>query len=54
MRLFESLAEAFFRSFGITQPTQQARRRAAWFLFILLVLVLITLISLGFVLSRFI
>ena len=54
MRLFESLAEAFFRSFGITQPTPQARRRAAWFLLILLVLVLIILVSLGLVLSHFI
>jgi quinol-cytochrome oxidoreductase complex cytochrome b subunit len=54
MRLLEPIAEAFFRSFGITQPTPQARRRAAWFLLILLLLVLIALVSLGILLARFI
>jgi hypothetical protein len=40
MHFFEALATAFFRTFGITQPSDQARRRAVWFLFGLLTLVL--------------
>ncbi len=40
MRFFEALAIAFFRTFGITQPSDQMRRRAAWFLFALLALIL--------------
>jgi len=32
MQLIESLASTFFRVFGITQPSEQMRRRAAWFL----------------------
>jgi hypothetical protein len=36
MRLLEALATAFFRTFGITQPSDQALRRAVWFLFGLL------------------
>ena len=40
MRLLEALATAFFRTFGITQPTDQALRRAVWFLFGLLALIL--------------
>ena len=43
MRFLEALANAFFRTFGITEPTDQTRRRAAWFL-----LGMITLLSLGF------
>ncbi len=43
MRFFEALASAFFRTFGITQPSDQMRRRAAWFLFGLLALVLIAI-----------
>jgi hypothetical protein len=33
MHFFEALASAFFRTFGITQPSNQTLRRAAWFLF---------------------
>jgi hypothetical protein len=32
MRLLEALASAFFNTFGITQPSPETRRRAAWFL----------------------
>jgi hypothetical protein len=43
MRFFEALATAFFRTFGITQPSDQTRRRAAWFLFGLLALILVAI-----------
>jgi hypothetical protein len=43
MQLFEALASAFFRTFGITQPSDQTRRRAAWFLFGLLGLLLVAI-----------
>ena len=33
MHFFEALASAFFRTFGITQPSDQTLRRASWFLF---------------------
>ena len=39
MRFLEALATAFFRTFGITQPSDQARARAAWFLFGLMALI---------------
>jgi len=39
MRFLEAIATAFFRTFGITQPSGQTRRRAAWFLFGLLTLI---------------
>ena len=32
MRLLEALAGLFFRTFGITEPTEHTRRRAAWFI----------------------
>jgi hypothetical protein len=43
MRFFEALATAFFRTFGITQPSDQARTRAVWFLFGLLTLILLSI-----------
>jgi hypothetical protein len=43
MRFFEALATAFFRTFGITQPSYQARRRAVFFLFGLLALIVLAL-----------
>ncbi len=45
MHFLEALATAFFRTFGITQPSDQARRRAVFFLFGLLALVLLTLVT---------
>lgn len=47
MRLLEGLASAFINTFGITQPTDRTRRRAAWFILGLLILtvVLIALIT---------
>jgi hypothetical protein len=42
MRLLEALASAFISTFGITQPTDRTRRRAAWF-----ILGMLTLVFLG-------
>lgn len=39
MRFFEALATAFYRTFGITQPSDSMRRRAAWFLLGLITLI---------------
>jgi len=39
MRLLEALAGVFINTFGITQPTDKTRRRAAWFIFGMLTLV---------------
>ena len=39
MRLLEALADTFINTFGITQPTQKARRQASWFIVGMLVLV---------------
>ncbi len=47
MRFFEALATAFFRTFGITQPSDQARRRAVFFLFGLLALIVLALGTAG-------
>ena len=41
MRLLESLATAFFRTFGITQPSDQMLRRASWFLLGMIALIVI-------------
>jgi hypothetical protein len=43
MRFFEALATAFFRTFGITQPTDQMLRRAVWFLFALFALIFVAI-----------
>jgi hypothetical protein len=52
MNLFESLASAFFRTFGITQPSDRARRGAAWFLLGMLLVVLVVLCGAAYVLLR--
>ena len=44
MGLLEAFASAFINTFGITQPTDQTRRRAAWFI---LGLLLLTIAGLG-------
>jgi uncharacterized BrkB/YihY/UPF0761 family membrane protein len=43
MRFLEALATAFFRTFGITQPSDQMRRRAAWFLLGLITLIVLAI-----------
>ncbi len=52
MQLMEAFAGAFFRVFGITQPSDRARRRAAWFLLGMLFLVLLGLAAAGYLLLR--
>ena len=43
MRFLEAIATAFFRTFGITQPSEQRLRRAVWFLFGLLTLIVVAI-----------
>lgn len=43
MRFLEAIATAFFRTFGITQPSEQRLRRAVWFLFGLLALIVVAI-----------
>lgn len=50
MGLLDSLAMAFINTFGITQPTEAARRRASWFILAMLVLTLLVVAVGGYVL----
>jgi hypothetical protein len=43
------LANAFINTFGITQPSEQGARRVAWFIAVLLGLVLVTVAIVGLV-----
>jgi hypothetical protein len=52
MRLLEALASIFINVFGITQPTDETRRKAAWFILILLVVALLIVAAVGFVLYQ--
>ncbi len=52
MRFLEAVAIAFYRTFGITQPTQQRLRRAVWFLLGTLILILVTFAAAGLVVFR--
>jgi hypothetical protein len=47
MRLLEAIASAFINTFGITQPTDEKRRRAAWFILGLLALLLAVVVAAG-------
>ena len=47
MHLLEALAAVFINTFGITQPTEATRRRAAWFILALLVLTLMVVATAG-------
>jgi hypothetical protein len=48
MRLLEALATAFINTFGITQPTDETRRRAAWFILVMMVLTLVVVSLVGY------
>ena len=50
MSLLYFLADVFINTFGITQPTPQARRRAALFIGGLLLLLVVTVAVVGFLL----
>jgi hypothetical protein len=52
MRFLESLAGIFINVFGITQPTDATRRKAAWFILVLLLVALLVVAAVGFVLYR--
>jgi len=54
MRLLEALAGIFIDTFGITQPTEKTRRRAAWFILTMLTLVLCGLVAGGLILFHFV
>ena len=53
MRFLEALADAFINTFGITQPAQNQRRRAALFIFVMMLLT-IAIVSASHDLSRLI
>ena len=48
VRLLEALASAFVNTFGITQPTDDMRRRAAWFILGLLILMIVAVFTIGY------
>ncbi len=48
VNLLEAFASAFINTFGITQPTDAGRRRAAWFILGLLILMFIVVCAVGF------
>jgi hypothetical protein len=52
MNVLEALATAFINTFGITQPTDKTRRRAAWFIMGLMTLTLILVVAVGMFLLR--
>jgi hypothetical protein len=52
MRILEALASIFVNTFGITQPTDEMRRKAAWYIFGLLILALGVVTAIGFVLYQ--
>jgi hypothetical protein len=45
MQFLEAVAAAFFRTFGITEPTAKTRRRAAQFIFVLFTVILLSFIA---------
>lgn len=48
MKILEALASAFINTFGITQPTERTRRRAAWFILALLIAMVTVVALVGF------
>ena len=48
MRLLEAFATAFINTFGITQPTETQRRRAAYFIAVLLALTVAAVAAIGY------
>ena len=48
MRFLEMLATAFINTFGITQPSDTMRRRAAWFIFLITVVTLAVVAAVGY------
>jgi hypothetical protein len=52
MQFLDALAMAFINTFGITQPTEKARRNASWFIFALMLLTVVGVVALGAFLMR--
>ncbi len=50
MRFLEILATAFINTFGITQPSEAMRRRATWFIFLIVVITLAVVAGIGYAL----
>jgi hypothetical protein len=50
MGLLDALASVFINTFGITQPSESMRRRAAWFIFGMLCLTVVIVVVGGTVL----
>lgn len=48
MRLLEAFAAAFINTFGITQPTDAQRRRAAWFILGMVLLTICVVAGVGY------
>ena len=52
MGLLEAFAAAFIDTFGITRPGETQRRRAAWFILLMLVLTLMVVAVVGWLFSE--
>ncbi len=50
MHLLEALASAFINTFGITRPSKAMRRRAAWFIFRMMLLTIAVVAAIGYAL----
>jgi len=50
MGLLDTLASVFINTFGITQPSEATRRRAAWFIFGMLCLTVAVVVAGGILL----
>ncbi len=48
MRFLEMLAAAFINTFGITQPSVAMRRRATWFIFLIVMVTLAVVAAIGY------
>ena len=49
MGILEAFATAFLNTFGITQPTEKQRRRAAWFILGMLIVTLSLVVAVGYI-----
>jgi hypothetical protein len=49
MKLILFIANAFINTMGITQPSPQAANRAAWFIFIMLTVVVAVIVTIAVV-----
>ena len=52
MRLLEAFATAFINTFGITQPSEAQRRKASWFIAVLMALTILIVAVIGYAFYR--